>query len=239
MNRLEIMERKTCNICGKNKKVSKFYKHRGQCKRCYLDKKKQPVDDEIDDDDDIAESLDVKPVPTEVRQLHDEITQLHQENVQVKDTIAKMQENMTHMDNAMSYYQQITAKLENTLQELGEENTKSEKLSQEINARLSVLCDENAKLRSDVDMCHDRMDLMDESILRNVSVSDDMGKDIKKIQTTAIGLSGKMGYHREMVYEMGDAYYQFIMGNVTKYEVRERLVAKGLVVYKKRDDDVD
>ena len=62
---------------------------------------------------------------------------------------------------------------------------------------------------------------------------------IEKIQTAAIRLSGRMGYHSEKLYEVSSAYYQFIMGTATKYDVHKRLVAKGYVVYKKGDDGVD
>ena len=62
---------------------------------------------------------------------------------------------------------------------------------------------------------------------------------MKKIQMAAIGLSRGVGYHSDKLNKVSSAYYQFIMGTATKYDVHKRLVAKGYVVYKKGDDGVD
>lgn len=230
------MPERECNKCGITRDSTEYYAREGTCKKCRKVQKKKLYHGKTSDDDD-ADNL-----------------------IQLRHDLDELRDNMESKDASIK-------KLENTLQEifgkvdvLYERNATLENSQHETNAQLSLLHEENvslnakivisdaeiAKLRSDVDMSCNRMDLMHENILRNVSVSEElqgiavkMGKDIKKMQTSAIGLSGRMGYHSEMVHEMGDAYYQFIMGNATKYDVRNRLVAKGHVVYQKRDYGVD
>jgi chromosome segregation ATPase len=223
------MPERECNKCGITKDSTEYYAREGTCKKCRKIQKKKLYHGKTSDDDD-ADNL-----------------------IQLRQDLDKLRDNMESKDANIK-------KLENTLQEICGKVDVLENCQLETNAQLSLLCEENvslnakivvsdaeiAKLRSDVDRGCNRMDLMDENISHTVAVSEElhgmaveMGKDIKKIQTSAIGLSGKMGYHSEMVHEMGDAYYQFIMGNATKYEVRNRLVAKGYVMYQKRDDDVD
>jgi chromosome segregation ATPase len=108
-----------------------------------------------------------------------------------------------------------------------------------LHGKVMTLEVENGKLQTSMETMQNHMDSMDKNIQRNVHASEELRKDMKRVQSSAIGLSGKLGYHSKMVFEMGDTYYQFIMGNVTKYEVRERLVSKGYVVYENRDEDVD
>jgi len=75
---------------------------------------------------------------------------------------------------------------------------------------------------------------VDENIHRNVSISEDLygiihkiGEDVKETNTMAIGLSGKLGYYHKMTVKICDAYYQYIMGNMTRDNVKTRLSKEG------------
>ena len=127
--------------------------------------------------------------------------QLHHEMEQMKIVIKQL-----HIDNATKDVVLQETKLSNKVAEL-----------EMVNAKIEL-----------------RVDSLDENIQRNTSASeklrgtvDKMGSDMKKLQTSAVGLSGQMGYHREKLHEL----VQFIMGTATKYEVRKRFLAKGYVTH--------
>jgi histidine ammonia-lyase len=122
-----------------------------------------------------------------------------------------------------------------------------------LSGYMSTLCDKvarlekvNAEMETNAEITRRRLDAMDEAIQRNLSMSEQlqgitvgMGKDMKNIQKAAIGLSGRMDYHSDKLYESSNAYYRFIVGTASKYDVHKRLVAKRYVTYKKGDDGVD
>jgi len=223
------MAKRECNKCGIKKSASEYYSREGTCKECRKERMKRLYHgDTTDDKDDAEDDADL--------------------------------DDARNKDIAMAQLEKSLGELGTKIGILCEENTKLATLSGEINARLSVLCEENTilnakmamleaentKLQNDVETNGSRMASMDENISKSISVLEDlhgivgkMGKDMNKLRTSAIGLSGRMSYHSDLVYEMGDAYYQFIMGNATKYDVKKRLLAKGYVAYKKLDDDVD
>jgi len=197
------MERKTCNICGKNKKISKFYKHRAQCKRCYLDKKKQNVTENVEENM-LRHDMDL-----------------------INSTVMQLQEDIKHRDVAMNYHQQITAKMENAVQNL------TIKLDGESDKN-SALSRENDTLRTNVAMLQEKISALEleNSVLQTKVKETD--KSLEKIQKTATNLGSKVVSHREMQLELGDVYYKFIMGIATKYEVQRRLSEKGYLDGKKK-----
>jgi predicted nucleic acid-binding Zn-ribbon protein len=159
---------------------------------------------------------------------------------QMKTDIKGLQKDIANRDATISYYQQIIAKTENTLQEMHDKIAK-------LSGNMTALCDKFARLEMvNAEMTRCRLDTVDEAIQRNISMSEQlwgivvrMGRDMKKIQKAAIGLGGRMDYHSDNLYESSSAYYQFIMGTASKYDVHKRLVAKGYVTYKRGDDGVD
>ena len=71
-----------------------------------------------------------------------------------------------------------------------------QEMHNEITNKVAELEMVNAKIEH-------RVDSLDENIQRNTSASeklrgtvDKMARDMKKLQTSAVGLSGQMGYHR-------------------------------------------
>jgi hypothetical protein len=243
-----IMVSRECNKCKISKPITEYYSREGTCKLCRKQRMKNlyhGMPDLADDDaGNVVSGLGISSPPSDG--AYDENMQLRHEMELMKTVIEGLHNDITAKDVAMSHYQQITAKMENMLQEM---HDKIAELSGEVtglHSKVAELEAVNAKLETNAEMTRRHVDLVDENLQRNVAVSeqlhgimDNMGKDTRKIKTAVIGLSGKMGYHSRLVYEMGDAYYQFIMGNANKYDVKLRLAAKGYVVYEKRDNGVD
>jgi hypothetical protein len=234
------MVSRECNKCKISKPTTEYYSREGTCKSCRKQRMKNLYHGMHDPVDDTISDLDINLSPSDTGSSE------QQEMEQMKTDIKALQKDIADRDATISYYQQITAKTEITLQEM---HDKIAKLSGDV----STLCDKvagletvNAKTETNAEITRRRLDSVDESIQRNISVSEQlrgivagMGKDMKNIQKAAIGLSGRMDYHSDKLYESSSAYYRFIMGTASKYDVHKRLVAKGYVTYKKGDDGVD
>jgi len=137
---------------------------------------------------------------------------------------------------------------------ISDENTR-------LHDKIGELETENMKLRTNIEMTQYRMDSMDENVSNNVSVSVDLWdktRDLNELvdetrtsqneiidktrelyelveetRTSQDKINDKVNSHRKMQLELGDAYYQFIMGNTTKHGVKRRLSDAGYLETKK------
>lgn len=82
---------------------------------------------------------------------------------------------------------------------------------------------DNTKLHSIAETNQYRMDSMDENILQNVSLSEDLCIKTRELDVLVKGIHRLQNKIGKMLLEVGNTYYQFIMGNSTKYDVRKRL----------------
>lgn len=151
-----------------------------------------------------------------------------------------------------------------------EQNTVLGESLLEMNKRFETVCDntglqtkigvleaDNRKLSSTVEMMQFRMDSMDENVMRNITVTGDMGDSIretdKKVShnTTALivlreetrylrvdvdetresasKISKRVERNHDVMIEIADIYYQFIIGNTNAHDVKKKLKNKGYI----------
>jgi predicted nucleic acid-binding Zn-ribbon protein len=203
-----MSKRIECTICAVEKKEKYFYKGRRQCIPCYKERNRvKPTE---------SRKTIVEPQLEE----HDAAVQSQIDELEKK--LADMsikQEDVKHMNVAMNYYQQITAKMENSLQEIQD---KVDKICEDVLPKVDDLVKENKQLRDKISIMHYRMDTVDENIRRCVSVTEGLF-DIKDSHE----VGERMRNQREMLLEVADAYYQFVMGYADKYDVERRFSARG------------
>jgi chromosome segregation ATPase len=204
------MEYKICTLCGKNKKITRYYANRNQCKRCYIAKRKYTTDNVTQDVDDAMQKLDISPSTP------------NDENVGLREEIS-------NMNTAMNYFQQITAKLENTVQEMEEKIGLISDENTRLHDKVGELETENTKLRNDIDMTQYRMDHMDENLSNNVSTSVDLCDKTRELYE----VNDKVNRHCKMQTDVSNIFYQFIMETVTKDDVMKQLDDAG---YLKKDE---
>jgi chromosome segregation ATPase len=224
------MEYKICTICGKTKKITRYYTNRNQCKRCYIAKRKYTTLEEDDGDDDNIQDVN------NIMQNLDISSPLHAENVELRQDLGELRKEIQSMNMAMSYYQQITAKLENTMQEVDEKTGLISAENTKLQDKVGSLEIENTKLRSNVEMSQHHMDSMDENILRIVSMSEDLCNKTRDLEEFMGVINGKVDNYRKMQLELGNAYYQFIMGNLTNHGVKKRLNNAGYLQPEKQSN---
>lgn len=219
-----------CRICHKEKKEKYFYEGRRQCIPCYQERNKPGRK--------LAQAAD------------DQVLQLETTNVSMQsqiDELEKKLQNMTveheetkHTNTAMNYFQQITARIENSMQEIQDKLAEMREEYEELLPKVDVLVKENKELKTRLDMIQYRMDSIDEKVDQGVSVTETMYSgvcrmedDIKIVQTTSDGFGEKIRKYREMLLEIGDTYFQFVMGRSDRDEVERRFTAKGYLVEEK------
>lgn len=206
-----MSKRIECTICAVEKKEKYFYKGRRQCIPCYKERnrsRKTTAEPQLEEHDAAVQS------------------QIDELEKKLADMSIK-QEDIKHMNVAMNYYQQITAKMENFLQEIQD---KVDKICEDVLPKVDDLVEENKKLRDKISIMHYRMDTVDENIRRCVSVTEGLF-DIKDSHE----VGERMRNQREMLLEVADAYYQFVMGYADKYDVERRFSARGYL-RKKKDE---
>lgn len=353
------MDYKTCTLCGKDKKITKYYPNRSQCKRCYLDKQKHAVVDNIIQKLDIGSStthdentglgrlkstkLDscqdkindiILEMREEIAKLRNEIynnntviAKMHEENtklrddvdkandgvleirdkytelrdmlaenndiileirddasynnivivetraevdktnksveentrilddktnniikemqekcqesrdkmVETNDIIVEMREDFKRRDAAMGYYQQITAKTENIMQEMRLQISGIGSVNN-LHKKVVVLETNFGKLQT-------VPDYVDKNIRQYISVSTELREEIRrindKIRETDVLLKKDRDnaiYNNKMFTTIANVYYKFIMGYMDKHAVDEKLSRKGYMIKKKNAD---
>jgi len=219
------MEYKICTLCGKNKKITRYYTGRNQCKRCYIARRKYTTDDNTQGIDNAMQKLDISSSTS------------HDENVGLRQDLDELRKEIHDTNIAMGYYQQITAKLENVVQEMEEkiglisdENTRSHDkvgLISDGNTKLHDKVDEleteNMKLRNDIGMTQYRMDHMNENVSNNVSTSVNLWDKIQELCGLMNKVHDRVNTHCKMQTDVSNTFYQFIMGNITKDDVVKQL----------------
>jgi hypothetical protein len=197
-----------CTICAVEKKEKYFYKGRRQCIPCYKERNKSR-----------------KITPKQLEE-HDAIVQGQIDELEKKIVdMSIRQEDVKHMNVAMNYYQQITAKMENSLQDIQD---KVDKICEDVLPKMDDLVEENKRLRDKISIMYYRMDTFDENIRRCVSVTEGLFKK----DSHEIG--ERMCNQRELL-EVADAYYQYVMGYADKYDVERRFSARGYL--RKKDGE--
>jgi chromosome segregation ATPase len=228
------MVKRKCNRCKVAKSKDEYYNREGTCKECRRERKKELYHGKISDNED-EENLD------NTSELDDIVQNLEIKlRCEMNEIVAELRKDAINRDITMNYYQQTTANLENTTQKMHEtiglisdENTK-------LHEKVRKLEMENAKLHSTVETNQHRMDSMEEDILRNVSVSEDLrvktrelDELVKDIHILQDKVSNKVSRHRKMQLELGNVYFQYIMGNATKYDIKKRLNDAGYLETRK------
>jgi chromosome segregation ATPase len=203
-----------CTICSVEKKEKYFYKGRRQCIPCYKERNKSR-----------------KATPKFQLEKPDIIVQSQIDELEKKlQDMTIKQEEIKHMNVAMNYYQQITAKMENSLQDIQDKVGKLCGECEDILPKVHDLVNENKQLRDKISIMHYRMDTFDENIRRCVSVTEGLFDDKDSHE-----IGERMRNQREMLLEVADAYYQYVMGYADKYDVERRFSARGYL--KKKVDD--
>jgi predicted nuclease with TOPRIM domain len=198
-----------CTICAVEKKEKYFYKGRRQCIPCYKERNK-------------SRKITHKQLEEHDAIVRDQIDELEKKLADM----SIRQEDVKHMNVAMNYYQQITAKMENSLQDIQD---KVDKICEDVLPKMDDLVEENKQLRDRINIMHYRMDTFDENIRRCVSVTEGLfDKDSHEI-------GERMRNQREMSLEVADAYYQYVMGYADKYDVERRFSARGYL--RKKDGE--
>jgi peptidoglycan hydrolase CwlO-like protein len=93
-----------------------------------------------------------------------------QEMEQMKSDIKALQKDIADRDATITYSQQMTAKMENMLQEMHDKITKLSGNVSALYVKVAGLEMVNAELESNAEMTRRRLDSVDEAIQRNISV---------------------------------------------------------------------
>ena len=240
---------KKCIHCHETKSSSEFHERETACKDCKKNAKTARRLQLREDVRQLTERVGLMNVKQKKSQhisddMQNQITDLVCTVEQVEfRKVAKLQKDIADMNATMKLHQQIIAKTGNTMNEMVDkigaifaENTELRNKVRSLetqNRRMYnkiVKLEMDKNLRSIVEMGSCHTDDVDEIIQRNVSVLETLYNKTLVMEMLAgdtrnlvDAINDKVDSHHEMQLEIGDAYYKYIVGNGTRYDVKRRL----------------
>lgn len=252
------MAKRKCNRCNVAKSKDEYYNREGTCKECRKQRKKELYHGKISDNE-YEESLDstmeldiVQNLEIKLRcEMNEIVAALRKDTANLENAIQKMHEKigLISEENMILHKKVGKLEIENAkLHSIVETNQHGMDCMDEnilrnvslLHEKVGILEIENTKIHSIIETKQLCMDSMKDNILRNVSMSEDLcvktrelDELVKETHTLQDKIGNKLNRTCKMLLEVGDTYYQFIVGNSTKYDVRKRLHDVGYLETKK------